>query len=93
LQYVARLLNQLAHQLLKIVNPSAAFCCSVNKQGAEDSSDSTRSHVVALSAVCMLLIMPQEPQQVPQQTLVGVRQGQKYLAHSLTPLSNVVMQL
>jgi hypothetical protein len=33
-------MNQLAHQLLKIVNLSALFCSSVNEQRAEHGSDS-----------------------------------------------------
>jgi len=64
LQDVTALMNQLAHQLLKNVNPSALFHFSMDKQGNKHSSNSTSSQVVALGPLAVLLVMPQEPQQV-----------------------------
>jgi len=73
LQDVTALMNQFAHQLLKNINPSALFHFSMDKQGNKHSSNSTSSQVVALGPLAMLLIMPQESQQVAQQTDVWVR--------------------
>jgi hypothetical protein len=73
LQDMSALMNQLAHQLLKNINPSALFHFSMDKQGNKHSSNSTSSQVVALGPLAVLLVMPQEPQQVAQQTDVWVR--------------------
>jgi hypothetical protein len=73
LQDVTALTNQFAHQLLKNVNPSALFHFSMDEQGNKHSSNSTSSQVVALGPLAVLLVMPQEPQQVAQQTDVPVR--------------------
>jgi len=64
LQDVTALMNQFAHQLLQNVNPSALFHFSMDKQGNKHSSNSTSSQVVALGPLAVLLVMPQEPQQV-----------------------------
>ena len=73
LQDVTALMNQFAHQLLKNVNPSALLHFSTDKQGNKHSSNSTSSQVVALGPLAVLLVMPQEPQQIAQQTDVWVR--------------------
>jgi hypothetical protein len=66
-------MNQFAHQLLQNVIPSALFHISMDKQGNKNSSNSTSSQVVALGPQAVLLVMPQELQQVAQQTDVRVR--------------------
>jgi hypothetical protein len=58
LQDVTALMNQLSHQLLKNVNPSALFHFSMDKQGNKHSSNSTSSQVVALGPLAVLLVMP-----------------------------------
>ena len=92
LQDMTALMNQFAHQLLKNINPVALFHFSMDKQRNKDRSNSTSSQMVALGPLAVLFIMPQEPQQVTQQTDVRVRQCQQYLAHSLTPLVRLTVQ-
>jgi hypothetical protein len=84
--------NQFADQLLQNADPSALFHLSVDKQRHEHGSNSTGSQVVTMRPLAVLLVMPQESQQVAQQTDVGVGQCQQHLAHSLTPPVRLTVQ-